>query len=97
MLVRVYTCQNTTLLEITCTGSIKLYPLDYWFIGLTDNVVEGDWVWVNSKSPLRVTYRKWRAGEPNDDGVQNCAILVPPTSNWDDVSCESKNHYICEV
>ena len=28
-LVRVYTCQNTTLLEITCTGSIRSDPWRY--------------------------------------------------------------------
>ena len=77
----------------------KLYSLDYWFIGLTDNVVEGDWVWVNSKTPLNGhrIYRKWGPGEPNDQTVENCAMLVAPTSNWDDVPCENKYHYICEV
>ena len=73
-----------------------LFP-DYWLIGLTDNEVEGDWNWIKSKTPLNGHYAKWAPGEPNDYNVENCVFLAASNSGWYDVSCDAKNHYICEL
>ena len=70
---------------------------DSWYIGLTDNEVEGEWHWIKSKTHLNGHYAKWAPGEPNDQHVENCAYLAASGPDWYDVSCDGKYHYICEL
>ena len=53
MLIWVYTCQNTTLLEITCRGS-NIYKL-YNFIGL-------DIILFSDSDKIMLTMRVWMVG-----------------------------------
>jgi hypothetical protein len=65
--------------------------LESW-IGLTDELTEGAFVWVNDE-PLN--YTNWAPGEPNDDqdfGGEDYAILSPPVNpeenkpgSWNDL------------
>ena len=70
-----------------------------WLIGATDKVVEGEFVWMNSKRPLTRTFTDWAPGEPgtaNHD--ESCVCLYRRGSyTWVDVSCEVRQNYICEV
>ena len=69
---------------------------DSWYIGASDNAVEGEWVWKNSNTPLNGHYAKWAPGEPNDRQVENCVRLNAAHTTWYDLACDTKIHYICE-
>jgi hypothetical protein len=58
------------------------------FIGLSDQVTEGQFVWVDG-TPLG--FSNWEAGEPNNGGGSNedCAIIAGARAEkkWDDRPC----------
>ncbi len=71
---------------------------DLW-IGATDSLVEGTFVWVNLAP---VAYENWRDGEPNNNGPggagEDCALIEGDTAanEWDDRSCANLLPSICE-
>jgi hypothetical protein len=63
------------------------------FIGLSDEAVEGSFVWVDG-TPLQ--FSRWETGEPNDgDGrvAEDCAIIAGARliGGWDDRPCAPSN------
>ena len=56
----------------------------YW-IGLTDLVEEGEWVWTNGEP---TTYTNWAPHEPMDDdrGEEDYVVMF---EEWSDVNTES--------
>ncbi|XP_045187916.2 perlucin-like [Mercenaria mercenaria] len=73
---------------------------DHWFwLGATDDEVEGVWVWYTDHSRLSDGYTNWYPGQPEtgDKNNQDCACLWGPISyTWHDCHCELKSHFICE-
>ncbi|KAM4732060.1 CD209 antigen-like protein 2 [Anableps anableps] len=68
---------------------------DAW-IGLTDSLTEGVWMWVDG-TPVNKTY--WLAGQPNSyKGEQDCGELVQKQSGgkWNDDDCFAQQLWICE-
>ncbi|XP_045885962.1 CD209 antigen-like protein C [Micropterus dolomieu] len=66
------------------------------WIGLTDSVKEGTWMWVDG-TPVTTAY--WQPGQPNSfNGNQDCGELVPKTKvgEWNDDGCFAEQHWICE-
>lgn len=63
-----------------------------WWIGYSDQGVEGSWIWSNGYS----TYTNWYPGEPNNNGDQDCAVDRYYASQWDDQACGVSNVFICE-
>lgn len=82
------------------------------WIGLTDMMREGTFVWVNGKTAGK-TY--WKPNEPNNAMVswdksqmgQDCVVIEPPKepkgdgaegwiNSWDDIICTGHRHYLCE-
>ncbi|MFN3200917.1 MAG: lectin-like protein [Bradymonadia bacterium] len=63
-------------------------------IGLTDALIEGNFLWVDGSS---VTYDRWRGGEPNDAGNagEDCAELRTD-GTWNDTPCGNLP-FICEA
>ncbi|KAK9531171.1 hypothetical protein VZT92_010613 [Zoarces viviparus] len=68
----------------------------YW-IGLTDSVTEGTWMWVDG-TPVTTTY--WYPGEPsNSGGKEHCGETWQRSLGigvWNDDQCANLQHFICE-
>ncbi|MFX0183436.1 MAG: lectin-like protein [Candidatus Hodarchaeota archaeon] len=69
----------------------------FWiWIGLTDELNEGDWQWVTGES---VTYDNWGLGEPNDASGEDYTEMHADGS-WNDIgppsSPDISYYYVCE-
>ncbi|XP_071750071.1 macrophage mannose receptor 1-like [Lepeophtheirus salmonis] len=67
------------------------------YIGLNDIETEGDFVWEDGSSLHGNAFKFWGIGEPNDnDHKENC-IEYRFQHRWNDVDCELKRAFICQV
>ncbi|XP_028718463.1 C-type lectin domain family 4 member E isoform X1 [Peromyscus leucopus] len=71
-----------------------------FYIGLTDQVVEGQWQWVDD-TPFTENLSFWDAGEPNNIVyVEDCVTIRDsgnPRKNWNDIPCFYSMPWICEM
>ncbi|XP_058849512.1 C-type lectin domain family 4 member E-like isoform X1 [Acipenser ruthenus] len=84
----------------------KAHPGNRYWIGLTDAVTEGVWLWVDD-TPLNDKAKYWYGKEPSDDkegwdsSGQDCADLMYMSDTlkvWFDQSCtQQPNRRICET
>ena len=66
----------------------------YAWIGGTDANEEGTWVWIDGSV---FNFTGWGSGQPDSHGGnQDCALLFPGDSGWDDGNCpHNANQFIC--
>ncbi|CAN9502186.1 unnamed protein product [Ophioblennius macclurei] len=73
-----------------------LHLTGFW-TGLTDEEQEGYWKWVDG---TRLSEGYWHAGEPNNQGNEDCAAVYPsdnPFKSWNDAPCTYGLKWICEM
>lgn len=99
-LVQIESAAENAFVRNTATavfGNVDLH------IGGSDGAVEGTWVWDGSDpfwqggsggAPIGNRYASWNAGEPNDDGTEDCAEMKPG-GVWNDASCGDSQRFIC--
>uniref|UniRef100_A0AAY5EIJ5 C-type lectin domain-containing protein n=1 Tax=Electrophorus electricus TaxID=8005 RepID=A0AAY5EIJ5_ELEEL len=84
--------EGADLVIITSTEDQCLGIEHYW-IGLTDAVKEGVWVWSDESN---YTYNDWGPGEPNNIGSDNCVQLYNNYSDkWNDAGCNYTCPFVC--
>ncbi|KAL3841959.1 hypothetical protein ACJMK2_020035 [Sinanodonta woodiana] len=79
---------------------VKLFnfPEDGAWLGATDNMLKGDWVWAHSNTLLSSRpYTHWAPGEPNDLGGNENCLIINNNGFWNDRDCSTVFHYICET
>ncbi|XP_006023404.1 C-type lectin domain family 17, member A-like isoform X1 [Alligator sinensis] len=64
----------------------------YW-LGLSDTVREGNWVWVDG-SPIITSF--WLVPRNTDNREEEDCASMQPDGKWNDVSCFLNNYWICE-
>ncbi|KAM8776123.1 mannose-binding protein A-like isoform 1-T2 [Rhynchonycteris naso] len=63
------------------------------FLGITDEVTEGQFVYVTGE---RLTYSNWKENEPNDHGSGEDCVILQKNGLWNDISCSSSFQAVCE-
>ncbi|KAJ8260439.1 hypothetical protein GJAV_G00182110 [Gymnothorax javanicus] len=69
---------------------------DHW-IGLSDTVTEGTWLWVDGS---RLQGGFWGSGQPNDQyryRGTDCAYNAQREKTWMDTNCNQPHRFICET
>jgi hypothetical protein len=66
--------------------------VDRAYIGISDQAVEGTWVWVATGTPS--TYHNWDSGEPSGGTSENCAEIYA-NGKWNDIDCSSMKKALC--
>ena len=76
--------ENTLVTGLTHMGSV--------WIGLTDEITEGEFQWVTGEA---VDYTNWAPGEPNDAGGEDYTELYD-SGEWNDIPSGQSHPYVCE-
>ncbi|XP_045191035.2 perlucin-like protein [Mercenaria mercenaria] len=95
-LVEINSPQENIYLE----SQAKRLNKTFW-IGLTDILQDGTFVWMDSSTPLTSSgFSDWAPGEPNNfvQGEESCVALYQPLGfRWTDAPCNfASPHFICE-
>lgn len=72
---------------------------DRAWLGGNDQNSEGSWRWVQGANTADepMTYTRWRSGEPNQAGNEDCTEKYTD-GDWNDIPCGSpKPAYICQI
>jgi len=94
---------NCSFQEIKIKRWLNANHLYSVWLGASDSQKEGQWLWTDGPLKNRIIhsetseisrkskqYSNWAEGEPNnaDQLGENCAVLLPMSSGWNDVTCQ---------
>ncbi len=86
---------KTILTEIGSDSQENLF-----WIGLTDEQTERNFVWASTGNEANYTYWHWSRGEPNGNEDENCVYLEGYwyDRQWNDRSCNTSDIYaLCQI
>lgn len=74
------------------------------WIGGTDQVIENQWRWLETGTPINSGNTKWAPGQPDGADSANCVFMAYQVNNmtnnrelvWFDDRCNHPHGYICE-
>ncbi|XP_048749806.2 CD209 antigen-like [Ostrea edulis] len=66
------------------------------WIGITDSLDEGTFVFASSGNKIQNVHADWGRGEPGGGTGENCGLLLLKTKGWHDYPCSSKYRSICK-
>ncbi|KAL3862494.1 hypothetical protein ACJMK2_008454 [Sinanodonta woodiana] len=67
---------------------------DIFWIGATDVMNEGKFIWMTSKNT--VTTAHWSPGQPDGYNIDENCIQIWSNGKWNDAPCSGQIRYICE-
>ncbi|XP_052761838.1 uncharacterized protein LOC128204463 [Mya arenaria] len=80
-------------------GSLSTERDAHVWLGATDEITEGEFVW--NVSNQKVNYTDWGPGEPNSNALnirEDCLIYWAHYSwKWADLDCHQKCYFVCEM
>ncbi|MCX6875207.1 MAG: choice-of-anchor D domain-containing protein [Verrucomicrobia bacterium] len=62
-------------------GKARQTTQGYLWIGLSDAVTEGTWLWTDGTT---ATYSRWLAGEPSGGAAENHVVIMENSNQWTD-------------
>lgn len=66
----------------------------FWWIGYSDEGIEGTWLWSGDAS----NFSNWGPGQPDNNRNQDCAIDHYNNGDaWNDGPCSMLNSFVCEL
>ncbi|XP_052089187.1 CD209 antigen-like protein C [Mytilus californianus] len=69
--------------------------IDILWIGASDILNEGQWLWVSDGSNL--TFSLWNDYEPNNSGTgEDCSVVKQTGMGWNDIPCDHTEQYLCK-
>ena len=73
-----------------------LFVGTYYWMGLTDDMVEGIWRW--KSNGLQNTFSDWGSDQPNNGGgIEDCACFkMTDSGRWHDYRCTHEFIPVCE-
>ncbi|XP_056002177.1 perlucin-like protein [Ostrea edulis] len=81
--------------EIWIRFMMKLQGLTTTWMGITDSLDEGTFVFVSSDKKIQNVYAHWDRGQPEGGKSENCGLLLLGYEAWHDFPCSFKYEYIC--
>ncbi|XP_048643791.1 C-type lectin domain family 4 member D isoform X7 [Marmota marmota marmota] len=69
-----------------------------YFLGLTDEDMEGQWHWVD-QTPFNPHMAFWHENEPNNFQEEDCVVIVNDQDKWawNDFPCNFETSRICKI
>nr|XP_022339806.1 C-type mannose receptor 2-like [Crassostrea virginica] len=93
-----YLARIETSQEMTTIGTLLSTMSEtsqVWWIGMSDQAVEGDWRWENGQK-VNQQMLDW-ANEPNNlGGIQHCGLIYN-NGRFGDESCDTLAYYVCKT
>ncbi|KAH3855375.1 perlucin-like protein [Dreissena polymorpha] len=84
-------------LQDMCRRLFKNDRNNFFYLGATDEEIEGIWRWYTDNSLVNEGYHNWSPGQPNARVNENCAVLWGPNDyTWHDHFCNENAYVICE-
>jgi hypothetical protein len=70
--------------------------MGFWTSGV-DVFTPHNFYWDSTGLTFDETYSNWAAGEPNNQGDEDCVDIFPYVDfKWNDQNCDKEQYFICE-
>lgn len=74
---------------------ILKYLSESFWMGGTDEFVEGHWIWISTMD--KMTFTDWGQGYHDGHGSHEDCLQIQAGGRWKDAVCSVRSNFICEV